>query len=167
MLLCDKERVFLCDKERVFLCDKERVFFVDAKLHITNGKAAIYCLENRLPVLSCHPGTYYLCKEKCRYCPRIRGIGDHGKVQGHPPTFLGNTNTIGDPIHVPPPFGLPASGHTLRKPATQHQCRERAKECTSRPAESEKEKDQDGQVPGADDINKHKASFLELTIQKN
>ena len=101
MFLCDKERVFLCDKERVFLCDKERVFFVDAKLHITNGKAAIYCPENRLPVLSCHPGTYYLCKEKCRYCPRIRGIGDHGKVQGHPPTFLGNTNTIGDPTHSP------------------------------------------------------------------
>ena len=104
VFLCDKERVFLCDKERVFLCDKERVFFVDAKLHITNGKAAIYCLENRLPVLSCHPGTYYLCKEKCRYCPRIRGIGDHWKVQGHPPTFLGNTNTIGDPTHVPHPL---------------------------------------------------------------
>ena len=64
MLLCDKERVFLCDKERVvflcdkervFLCDKERVFFVDAKLHITNGKAAIYCPENRLPVLAVIP----------------------------------------------------------------------------------------------------------------
>ena len=61
----------------------------------------------------------------------------------------------------PLPFGLPASGHTLRKPTNQHQCRERARECTSRPAESEKEKDQDGQVPGADGINKHRVSFLE------
>ena len=55
VLLCDKERVFLCDKEQVLLCDKERVFFVDAKLHITNGKAAIYCPENRLPVLAVIP----------------------------------------------------------------------------------------------------------------
>ena len=61
----------------------------------------------------------------------------------------------------PLPFGFPASGHTLRKPATQPQCRERARECTSRPAESEKEKEQDGQVPGADGINKHRVSFLE------
>ena len=55
-------------------------------------------------MLSSHPGTCYLCKEKCRYYPRIEGIGDHGKVQGHTPTFLGNTNTIGDPTHVPCPL---------------------------------------------------------------
>ena len=55
-------------------------------------------------MLSSHPGTYYLCKEKCRYYPRIEGIGDHEEVQGHTPTFLGNTNTIGDPTHVPCPL---------------------------------------------------------------
>ena len=52
-------------------------------------------------MLSSHPGTYYLCKEKRRHYPRIEDIGDHGKVQGHPPMFLGNTNTIGDPTPVP------------------------------------------------------------------
>ena len=102
-------------------------------------------------MLSSHPGTCYLCKEKCRYYPRIEGIGDHDKVQGHPQRFLETPiPSATQPTSLP--FGLPASGHTLRKPATQHQCRERARECTSRPAESEKEKDQDGQVPGVDGI---------------
>ena len=81
-------------------------------------------------MLSSHPSTCYLCKEKCRYYPRTRGIGDREEVQGHPLSFL----------ETPIPS------------ATQHECRERARDCTSRPAESEKEKDQDGQVPGADDI---------------
>ena len=102
-------------------------------------------------MLSSHPGTYYLCKEKCRHYPRIEGIGDRGKVQGHPPVSWKHQYHR-RPNPRPLPFSLPASGHTLRKPANQHQCRERARECTSRPAESEKEKDQDGQVPGADDI---------------
>ena len=112
-------------------------------------------------MLSSHPGTYYLCKEKCRYYPRIEGIGDLEEVQGHPPNVSWKHQYHRRPNPRPLPLGLPASEHTLRKPATQHQCRERARECTSRPAESEKEKDQDGQVPGADDINKHKMSFLE------
>ena len=111
-------------------------------------------------MLSSHPGTCYLCKEKCRYYPRIEGIGDHGKVQGHS-LVSWKHQYHRRPSPRPLPFGFPASGHTLRKPATQPQCRERAREFTSRPAESEKEKDQDGQVPGADGINKHKLSFLE------
>ena len=102
-------------------------------------------------MLSSHPGTCYLCKEKCRYYPRIEGIGDHVKVQGHP-LVSWKHQYHRRPNPRPLPFGLPVSGHTLRKPATQPQCRERARECTSRPAESEKEKDQDGQVPGADGI---------------
>ena len=102
-------------------------------------------------MLSSHPGTCYLCKEKCRYYPRIEGIGDREEVSGHP-LVSWEHQYHRRPNPRPLPFGLPASGHTLRKPATQHQCRERARECTSRPAESEKEKDQDGQVPGVDGI---------------
>ena len=77
--------------------DEKQVIFLESiwNTHFSDkmGRLPQTVQENRAPILSSHPGTCYLCKEKRRYYPRIEGIGDREEVQGHPP-FLGNTNTF-------------------------------------------------------------------------
>ena len=52
------------------------------------GRFPLTVLENRVSGTFSHPDTCYLCKGKCRYYPKIEGIGDREEVQGHSPRFL-------------------------------------------------------------------------------
>ena len=111
-------------------------------------------------MLSSHPGTCYLCKEKCRYYPRTRGIGDHEKVQGHPQRFL--ETPIPSAIQPPSPTLWLASIGTYTQKAGDPTPVPRAGERMYVPTRRKRKGEGSGRSgAGSGCINKHKVSFLE------
>ena len=108
-------------------------------------------MENRAPVLSSHPDTCYLCKEKRRYYPRIEGIGDHEKVQGHPQRFL--ETPIPSATQPTSPTLWISSVGTYTQKAGEPTPVPRAGERMYVPTRRKRKGEGSGrQVPGADDI---------------